>query len=99
MRNIFIFTLLISAVFCSAFQVDTFGPVADDFSCANLDQMPASFGIRINNQEKQKRGYYYRKRGMLQRLHLKRWSLFSLHFPSHLVQWYRRDVTKCRKWM
>ncbi len=52
MRNIFIFTLLISAVFCSAFQVDTFGPVADDFSCANLDQMPASFGIRINNQEK-----------------------------------------------
>ncbi len=52
MRNIFIFALLISAVLCSAFQVDTFGPVAEDFSCANLDQMPASFGILINNQEK-----------------------------------------------
>ena len=51
MRNIFIFALLISSVFCSAFQVEAFGPVADDFSCANLDQMPASFGIRINNQE------------------------------------------------
>ena len=52
MRNIFIFALLISSVFCSAFQVEAFGPAADDFSCANLDQIPVSFGIRINNQEK-----------------------------------------------
>ncbi len=52
MKNIFIFALLICAILCSAFQVDTFGPVAEDFSCANLDQMPASFGILINNQKK-----------------------------------------------
>ncbi len=52
MKKIFIFTLLISAVFCFAFQVDTFGPTADDFSCANLDQVPASFGIQIANQKK-----------------------------------------------
>ncbi len=51
MKKIFIFTLLISAVFCFAFQVDTFEFYCRRFSCANLDQVPASFGIQIANQE------------------------------------------------
>jgi hypothetical protein len=52
MRKIFILMLFSWAVICSAFQVDVFGPEADDFNCANLDQEPASFGIRIDDQDK-----------------------------------------------
>ncbi len=52
MRKIFILMLFSWVVICSAFQVDVFGPEADDFNCANLNQEPASFGTRINEQEK-----------------------------------------------
>ena len=51
MRKFLVLMLFSWAVICSAFKVDTFGPTADDFSCANLDQTPASFGIHINDSD------------------------------------------------
>ncbi len=50
MKFVTLCSALVLASLCTALQVNPFGPSADSFTCANLQQMPLSFGAVYNGQ-------------------------------------------------
>ena len=48
MKIITLCSALVLATLCTALQVNPFGPSVDSFTCANLQQIPLSFGAVLN---------------------------------------------------
>jgi len=50
MKYVTLCSALVLATLCTALQVNPFGPSVDSFTCANLQQIPLTFGAVLNGQ-------------------------------------------------